>query len=327
MTAQQDWQPTASINTLKRRAQLLADIRRFFAGRDVLEVETPILSQAAPTATYLDSFTTAYQPPGSNAISYYLQTSPEFPMKRLLAAGSGDIYQIARVFRNGELGRLHNPEFTMLEWYRPALDYSGLMQEVDDLLQQVGAMPAALRISYHQAFQQYLELDIEQRDVQTLKQTALSLISGLPADWQTDYDGWLEMLMSEVIEPRLSQLKKPVIVYDFPSSQAQLAKIHHNADGIPVAARFEVYAGGLELANGYDECLDAAELRSRFEADNEKRNQQGKPLMPIDDHLLAAIENGLPPCTGVALGLDRLMLLLVDKPSLDDVLSFGFERG
>lgn len=326
MTAQQDWQPTASIDTLKRRAQLLADVRRFFAERDVLEVETPVLSQAAPTATYLDSFRTDYQPPGSKAVSCYLQTSPEFPMKRLLAAGSGDIYQIAKVFRNGECGRLHNPEFTMLEWYRPALDYSALMQEVDDLLQRVAATPAAIRISYHQAFQQYLDLDIEQVDVQILKRAALSLISGLPDDWQTDYDGWLEMLMSEVIEPQLSQLNKPVMVYDFPASQAQLAKIHHNADGIAVAARFEVYAGGLELANGYDECLDAAELRIRFEADNQRRKQQGKPAMPLDTRLLAAMEKGLPPCTGVALGLDRLMLLLADKTALDAVLSFGFDR-
>ncbi len=321
-----DWQPSATIETLKRRAQLLADVRRFFAEREVMEVDTPVLSQAAPTATYLDSFKTYYQPPGSQALPYYLQTSPEFAMKRLLAAGSGDIYQIARVFRNGESGRLHNPEFTMLEWYRPALDYYGLMQEVDDLLQQLASLPAAVKMPYHLAFQQYLQIDIEQADTAMLRQTALTAISHLPADWQTDYNGWLEMLMSELIEPELSQLGRPVIIYDFPASQAQLAKVYTNSEGISVSARFEVYAGGLELANGYDECLDAAELRSRFEADNRHRIEQDKPPMPIDERLLAAIEQGLPPCSGVALGLDRLLLLMADKTALKNVLSFGFEH-
>lgn len=325
MKEQQDWQPTADIDTLKRRARLLADVRRFFAGRDVLEVDTPILSQAAPTATYLDSFRSNYQPPGCEPKTYFLQTSPEFSMKRLLAAGSGDIYQVAKVFRHGELGRLHNPEFTMLEWYRPALDYAGLMQEVDELLQQVAAMPAARKISYHAVFQQYLELDIEQADAHTLKQISLTAISGLPDDWRTDRDGWLEMLMSEIIEPQLKQLQQPVIIYDFPASQAQLAKVYQNQDGIKVAARFEVYAGGLELANGYDECLDATELRGRFEADNKQRHQQGKTQMPVDERLLEAIQSGLPPCTGVALGLDRLLMLVVNKTCLSDVLSFGFD--
>lgn len=325
MTEQQDWQPTATIDTLKRRAQLLADVRRFFAARNVLEVDTPILSQAAPTATYLDSFSTDYQPPGSKPQKYYLQTSPEFPMKRLLAAGSGDIYQIAKVFRNGELGRRHNPEFTMLEWYRPALDYQGLMAEVDDLLQQVAGLPAAGKLPYHQAFQQYLQLDIEQADNAVLRQTALASIHGLPDNWQTDRDGWLEMLMSELIEPELNRLNQPVIIYDFPASQAQLAKVCQNEAGIKVAARFEVYAGGLELANGYDECLDADELRARFKADNARRQKQGKVVMPIDERLLAAIENGLPPCTGVALGLDRLLMLIAGQQQLDAVQSFGFE--
>jgi lysyl-tRNA synthetase class 2 len=321
-----NWQPTATIDTLKRRAQLLADVRRFFAARQVLEVETPVLSQAAPTATYLDSFEAQYLPPGSEPQSYYLQTSPEFLMKRLLAAGSGDIYQIARVFRNGELGRLHNPEFTMLEWYRPALDYHGLMDEVDALLQQVAGLPAALKFSYQTLFEQYLKLDPLQAEEDSLKQTALASIKGLPDDWQSDRDGWLEMLMSEVIEPALAKLKQPVIVYDFPASQAQLARIMQKESGVSVAARFEVFAGGLELANGYDECLDAAELEQRFEADNRQRQQQGKSVMPLDVRLLAAIEHGLPPCTGVAIGLDRLMLLITGLNQLEAVQSFGFER-
>lgn len=321
-----NWQPSSALDTLKRRAQLLADVRLFFAGREVMEVETPVLSQAAPTATYLDSFSTDYCPPGGQAQTYYLQTSPEFAMKRLLAAGSGDIYQIARVFRNGEQGSVHSPEFTMLEWYRPALDYHGLMAEVADLLQQVAGLPAAIKISYQQLFVDYLQIDPFVANTEQLKQLALAQINSLPDDWQTDHDGWLELLISEVIEPKLTALNKPVIVYDFPASQAQLAKVYFDENGTAVAARFEVYAGGLELANGYDECLNAAELKQRFENDNLKRTTQLKPEMPIDERLLASLEAGLPACTGVALGLDRLLMLISGKPKLTDVVSFGFER-
>jgi lysyl-tRNA synthetase class 2 len=326
MTHSTDWQPSADIETLKRRAQLLADVRRFFSERDVLEVETPVLSQAAPTATYLDSFSTPYQPAGIKPTAYFLQTSPEFAMKRLLAAGSGDIYQIARVFRHGELGRLHNPEFSMLEWYRPALGYQALMTEVDNLLQEVAGLSPAISMAYHDVFKQYLNVDIETVDTDSLREIALADVAGLPSDWHCDRDGWLELLMSEVIEPQLATLAVPVIVFDFPSTQAQLAKVYHNQSGHQVAARFEVYAGGLELANGYDECQDAAELRQRFEKDNQQRQSENKAQMPLDEHLLAAMTAGLPACTGVALGLDRLLLLMTGKQRLSDVISFGFER-
>lgn len=321
-----DWQPTAEITTLKRRAQLLADVRRFFATHHVLEVDTPVLSHAAPTATYLDSFQTHYLPPGGKPQPCFLQTSPEFPMKRLLAAGSGDIYQIARVFRNGELGHRHSPEFTMLEWYRPTLDYAALMQEVDALLQQVAGCPPARKISYQQVFQELLQINVTGASTADLRAFSLASVNGLPADWQTDRDGWLELMMSELIEPQLAESETPKIVYDFPASQAQLAKIYRNAEGTNVAARFEVYAGGLELANGYDECLDASELRQRFEADNAQRQQQGKALMPIDENLLAAIDAGMPACTGVALGLDRLLMLIQNATHLQHVQSFGFGK-
>jgi len=322
-----DWQPTANIDTLKRRAQLLAEARRFFYARHVLEVETPVLSQAAPTATYLGSFSSEYCPAGSrHGQRYYLQTSPEFAMKRLLAAGSGDIYQIARVFRNGEQGRLHSPEFTMLEWYRPALNYHQLMAEVDALLQQVAGLAKAIKISYQQLFTDTLQQDVWALDAEQLKVLAFKHIPSLPLDWETDDDGWLELLMSEVIEPQLKSWNAPVIVYDFPASQAQLAKIYQDEKEQTVAARFEVYAGGLELANGYDECLDASELKQRFENDNKLRVSQSKPVMPVDERLLSALEAGLPACTGVALGLDRLLMLMTDKAQLTDVLSFGFER-
>jgi lysyl-tRNA synthetase class 2 len=310
-------------SVLKRRAELLANVRRFFSVRDVLEVSTPILSSAGPTAPYLDSFSTQFSA-GNNGKTLYLHTSPEFAMKRLLAAGSGAIYQIATVFRNGELGRQHTPEFSMLEWYRPGFSLSELMAEVDALMQQVIGLPTAVIFPYRDLFLQYLQLDIYQTDDETLKQLALERIAGLTADWQTDRDGWLEMLMSEVIEPQLKALEMPVMVTEFPASQAQLAKIEMNAEGHQVARRFELYAGGMELANGYDELCDATELRLRFEQDNQLRQQQGKPQMPIDENLLAAIQSGLPQCSGVALGLDRLMMLHMSVDNISQVQSITF---
>ncbi|AFI85602.1 EF-P lysine aminoacylase EpmA [Methylophaga nitratireducenticrescens] len=310
-------------NILKRRAKLLANVRRFFSVRNVLEVNTPILSSAAPTALYLDSFSTRFEA-GSDSKDLYLHTSPEFAMKRLLAAGSGAIYQIATVFRNGELGRQHAPEFSMLEWYRPGFSLTELMTEVDALIQQVIGLPSAVIFPYRDLFAKYLQLDIYQTDDVLLKQIALDRIAGLTADWQTDRDGWLEMLMSEVIEPQLKALEMPVMVTEFPASQAQLAKIEMNTEGHPVANRFELYAGGMELANGYDELCDATELRQRFEQDNQLRLQQGKPQMPIDENLLTAMQSGLPQCSGVALGLDRLMMLHLGEKNINQVQSIAF---
>ncbi len=321
-----DWQPSASLDHLKRRAQFLTEIRRFFYQRDVLEVDTPILSHAAPTAPYLDSFTTEYIAAGGQKTSCYLHTSPEFAMKRLLAAGLGDIYQIAKVFRNGEQGRHHSPEFTMLEWYRPSLSYHQLMTEVDDLLQIVVGLSPAVKMSYQTLFSQYLSIDVTDVEQDELKQYALSRIKSLPQDWQADKDGWLELLMSELIEPQLALSAQPYIIYDFPASQAQLAKLHRSDDGAVVAARFEVYAQGLELANGYDECLNAEELSQRFNKDNLLRQQQGKVTMPIDQHLIAAINAGLPACTGVAIGVDRLLMLKLNVNDINAVTSFRFEQ-
>lgn len=321
------WQPSADLKTLKRRAQLLADVRHFFAQRNVLEVETPILSQAAPTAPYLDCFTTNYVPIGSHTNKiHYLQTSPEFAMKRLLAADSASIYQIARVFRNGEHGRQHAPEFTMLEWYRIDLTLPQLMDEVDDLLQQILQTEPAAKYSYKYVFKNYAGLDVFRTSDEEIKCCALKKIKSLAADFQTERDGWLELLMSEVIEPQLEKLLKPVFVYDYPASQAQLAKIVQDKDGHDVATRFELYAGGMELANGYDELLDGQELRQRFENDNQQRHSQGKPEMPIDENLLTAMAHGLAECSGVALGLDRLMMIAMDKQAISKVQSFSFDR-
>lgn len=325
MTAQY-WQPTAQIEILKRRARLLADVRLFFSQRGVLEVETPVLSHAAPTAPYLDSFSTDFHPPGAAAEQCFLQTSPEFAMKRLLAAGSGDIFQVARVFRNGESGRLHSPEFTMLEWYRPSLGYTGLMDEVDEFMQRVAGSPPARRLAYRALFADMLQIDCLNADEPALRQCALSRIPGLPLDWRADRDGWLEMLMSAVIEPHLARLNVPVIVYDFPPEQAQLACLREDESGNPVAARFELYAGGMELANGYDELRDAGELRQRFERDNVRRVQAGRAQMPLDEHLLSAMTAGLPSCSGVALGIDRLLMLVTGRQSLQEVVAFAFDR-
>jgi elongation factor P--(R)-beta-lysine ligase len=320
-----DWQPSAELKILKMRAQLLADVRLFFAKKNVLEVETPILSSSAPTAPYLDSFQTDFIPLGTQKkYTYYLQTSPEFTMKRLLAAGSGSIYQIAKVFRNGEKGRQHSPEFTMLEWYRPELNFDQLMTEVDDLLQLIAKTKPVVKLSYQHVFQQYLSLDVFTCTDDVLKQLTKTHIEGVNDNWLMSRDDCLELLMSHVIEPKLVKLDSPVFIYNFPASQSQLAKVVKDEKGNSIAKRFELYAGGMELANGYDELLDADELRLRFEQDNQQRKQQNKPPMPIDEKLLAAMKAGLPQCTGVALGLDRLMMLVTGEDKVNGVQSFAF---
>ncbi|PHS26195.1 MAG: EF-P lysine aminoacylase GenX [Methylophaga sp.] len=320
------WRPTADIETLKKRAQYLADVRLFFAERGVWEVETPILSTAAPTAPYLDSFTTDYIPIGTQTKQrHYLQTSPEFAMKRLLAADSGSIYQIARVFRNGEQGKLHSSEFTMLEWYRPGLNLHQLIDEVNGLLQHVFQFAAVMRLSYRGVFEFFFKLNVLTCSDDQIKHCARARINSLPDEFETDRDGWLALLISYVVEPKLASLNCPLFIYDFPASQAQLAKIKYDQQGNAVADRFELYIGGVEIANGYNELLDADELRQRFEQDNQQRKQQDKPVIPLDEDLLAAMQVGLPECSGVAIGFDRLLMLALDKQKISQVQSFGFE--
>lgn len=319
--------PSADIDTLKRRAQYLADVRLFFAERDVWEVETPILSTAAPTAPYLDSFTTDYIPIGSpDKQKYFLQTSPEFAMKRLLADDSGSIYQIAKVFRNGEQGRLNSPEFTMLEWYRVGFNLTQLMDEVKLLLQQIFNYSDLARLSYLKVFKQLLAIDVLNCSDEQIKQCVLSNISSLPNDFDTDRDGYLALLMSYIIEPALTKQHQGFFIYDFPPSQAQLAKIKHDQQGNNIADRFELYINGVELANGYNELLDADELRQRFENDNQQRQQQNKLKMPLDENLLAAMQSGLPECSGVAMGLDRLIMLAMGKQSISAVQSLALNK-
>lgn len=323
-----DWRPAADSEVLRLRAELLARTRAFFAARGVLEVETPMLSAAAITDPHLHSFATSYSGPGSrHGQTLYLHTSPEFPMKRLLAAGSGCIYQIAKVFRDGEAGRRHNPEFTLLEWYRLGFDHHRLMDEVAELVTELLSDRLSLasteRLSYRELFQQHLRLDPHRAKVAELavcvEQCGLSMPPGMPTD---DVDPWLDLLLTHVIEPHLGQGRLS-FVYDYPVSQAALARLRF--DDPPVGERFELYLNGLELANGFHELGDAGEQRRRFEAENAARHAQGLPMMPVDERLLAALAAGLPECAGVALGFDRLVMLAAGKATIQEVIAFPVE--
>ncbi len=318
------WQPSASIETLKQRAAIIRTIREFFFARSVMEVETPCLSQASVTDEHLHCFSTQFVGQGyAQGLPLYLQTSPEYAMKRLLAAGSGCIYQIGRAFRNEENGRHHNPEFTMLEWYRVGFDEHDLMDEMDELIQLVLATQPAVRFSYQQAFIQHLNIDPLQATLEELKEIASAEGFADIAQVETDRDVLLQLLFCMVIEPRIGQ-ESPCFVYDFPASQAALAKL--NQDDPRVAGRFELYFKGKELANGFNELTDAREQRARFEADNAKRATKGLAPVELDEHFLAALETGLPDCAGVALGIDRLVMLACEKSHIKEVLSFDVER-
>jgi lysyl-tRNA synthetase class 2 len=319
-----DWRPSASPDTLVIRARLLQRIRAFFQAREVLEVETPLLSRAAVTDPHIQSF--VVQGP-QRGVPRYLHTSPEFAMKRLLAAGSGSIYQVCKVFRQGEAGHQHNPEFSMLEWYRLGFDHHQLMAEVNDLVRELleGYRPltATLQLSYRDAFQRYAGLDPLLASIAelqaTVKQRGID-VTGLDENHK---DPWLDLLMTHVVEPALPQ-DCPVFIYDYPASQAALARIRQSEP--PVAERFELYLGGMELANGFHELTDAVEQHLRFEADLATRDATGLPRVPVDERFLAALESGLPPCAGVALGIDRLVMLAAGVESISGVLAFEDER-
>ncbi|EXB46193.1 EF-P lysine aminoacylase EpmA [Acinetobacter sp. 1000160] len=319
-----NYQPTCSIEALKARAAIYQKIRQFFAEREVLEVETPVLSQAGVTDVHLASVQVQRHIHGK-LNTQYLQTSPEFPMKRLLASGSGPIYQICKVFRDDEHGRKHNSEFTMLEWYRPGLDLKALMHETADLLatclaHRFGEIRPVV-LSYKHAFQDRLEINPLQATLKQLKDTAYRV--GLNLDLGDDRLGYMDLLFSHFVEPSLG-FDAPVFLTDFPPEMASLAKVKQDEEGELVAARFEVYIEGLELANAYDELLDAEVLASRFEADNAERAQQGLPVMPTDQYLLAALPH-MPECSGIALGIDRLLMVVMNQVKIDQVIAFPAE--
>jgi len=322
------WQSTLTWQNAQKRANILQEIRQFFAERNVVEVETPALSQGTVTDVYLDALTCKYNflADGSSEQSadLFLQTSPEFHMKRLLASGYGCIYQIAKAFRHEESGRYHNPEFTMLEWYRIGFDQFELMSEVAELLQAVLGGDKALFTSYQDIF-------IETVSVDPLTATFDELVEvltkhGKAADWlieMTDADLLLQFIFTEIIEPTIG-VNEPRFIYDFPIAQASLAK--RSIDDPRVAQRFECYFRGIELVNGFNELTDASEQVARFEQDNAKRKQQGLAVKSIDGNFIAALNHGLPQCSGVALGIDRLVMLALDTQEISEVQSFSIER-
>lgn len=312
-----DWQPSASIKNLKLRAQILANIRHFFATRNVIEVETPVLSQYTVTDVHIESFQIDYTQP------YFLQTSPEYAMKRLLAAGSGPIYQIGKAFRKEEAGKQHNPEFTLLEWYRPGFSHHQLMDEVDLLLQEVLHCQKAKRCSYQTLFLEQVHIDPLQSD-QTQLQSFLAKQQLMP-DHQLaslDKDTCLQLILSHCIEPNLGS-KAPHFIFDFPASQAALATINKTTN---TANRFEVYFHGVELANGFHELADPDEQCRRFQKDQQQRNQCQRSIPAIDQRFIAALKHGLPDCAGVALGIDRLIMLALKTNKIDDVLTFTWDQ-
>ncbi|MCF2949068.1 elongation factor P--(R)-beta-lysine ligase [Paraglaciecola aquimarina] len=319
-----NWQPSAAISTLKKRAQILQKIRQFFAERQILEVDTPALSHHTVTDEHLHSFSTLFQSPLSpKTQTLYLQTSPEFAMKRLLCAGSGAIYQICKSFRNEEAGRNHNPEFTMLEWYRPDFDHHQLMAEMDELLQLILNCENADKLTYQQAFEQHLFCNPIKASLDEIKTVAIQYGFAEIAENEHNKDILLMLLFSQIVEPNIGQ-KRPCFVYDFPASQAALAKISPQDPN--VAERFEVYFKGIELANGFHELDDADEQQARFENDNMKRQQQGLASMPIDQNLISALQSGLPACAGVALGVDRLIMLALECERIEQVIAFEHNR-
>ncbi len=311
---------------LAQRARVHARIRRFFEEREVLEVETPILSAAGNTDPQIESVRCAVSTAGVGKSMRWLRTSPEYFHKRLLASGSGAIYELGKVFRDGEYGARHNPEFTLLEWYRPGWDHHRLMEEVAELVQSLleaegqGRWPEA-RLSFAELFERYAGIDPFTASLTSLHDRLAA--AGVVDPTGSDRDEALDYLRGAIIEPALPP-RKLLFVYDFPASQAALARIRPG--DIPLAERFELYLGRVELANGYHELTDATQQRERFETDLRRRRERGQRTPPMDSQLLAALEQGLPPCAGVALGVDRLLMALAGENDLRQLLPFPFER-
>lgn len=312
-----DWHPSASLEQLRLRASVYRRIRHFFAEREVLEIEAPVMGAAAVTDPFIDSV-----PAQCAGRTYYLQTSPEFAMKRLLASGSGPIYSLGKVFRNGERGRRHNPEFTLLEWYRTGWNERELMREVEALVEAVMPGLEVTHLSYRAWFEQHLGIDPHIASAAELAALAKARIN-IEAD-EDDRDFWLDLLVTHELEGRLGD--GLTFVYDYPASQAALARLAQDDQGQIVARRFEAFIGGMELANGYWELTDADELHQRFSADQAKRRALNLPTYPADDKLLAAMAAGLPESAGVALGIDRLLMCLGGVAHISEVIAFDVDH-
>ncbi|MFP5300154.1 amino acid--tRNA ligase-related protein [Cobetia sp. SIMBA_158] len=368
----EDWAPTATRERLVQRARLMSEVRAFFAEREVLEVETPVLGQAGSTDVGLASLSLTAQLPGERErVPMWLQTSPEFHMKRLLAAGSGPIFQIAHAFRDGEVSRRHNPEFCMLEWYRPGMSLEALMTETCELIRRVMALGAQLTgqpsllnesqgaqarpaiTPYRALFRRVLALDPFTASLEELRAACARECEVAADDWS--HETCLDALMSLVIEPTLGLGSQGAeaqgaeaqgagaqgpgsegieakgqatveLVTEYPAAQAALARKHQDSEGDWVASRFEAYVAGIELANGYDELTDASEQAARFAEDNAARVAQGLPEVAADQRLVAALQAGMPTGSGVALGLDRLIMLALGERDISAVIAFPASR-
>jgi lysyl-tRNA synthetase class 2 len=318
------FRPTASWTNLQLRARLRQRVREFFERQGFLEVETPILSADTVVDRHLDPFCLETDLGPGVPRRLWLQTSPEFAMKRLLAAGAPSIYQISRVFRHGEWGPLHNPEFTMVEWYGVGDGLAEGIGRLSDLCESLLERGPAEQLSYGEAFRRHVGLDPHTADTAELVAAVGNQGIAAPASLSpTDRDGWLDLLLVERVQPHLGQ-RQPAILYDYPASQAALARVR--GEDPPVAERFELYVSGIELANGYHELLDPAVLRRRNAQTNAQRQSEGKPSLPEESRLLLAMEAGLPPSTGVALGLDRVVMLAAGARRLDEVIAFPIDR-
>lgn len=315
-----DWRPGTTRAALQARGEIFARLRRFFAHKQVLEVDTPLLSRFGVTDPAIEPLRLA--PSQAEPSSMFLQSSPEFAMKRLLAAGSGPIYQLGKAFRDGEIGVKHNPEFTLLEWYRPGFSLEQLIGEVGELVCECLDRQSWEVISYRALFEEVLSVDPWTVTAAQLKQVAAKQLD--IGQLELDYDGWLDLLMSHVLEPVLAH-RGLQFVCDYPPSQAALARCIDRS-GRTVAERFELYVDGIEVANGYRELLDAQELMERAESDNDRRQLSGQEPRVLDPRLLDAMQEGLPDCSGVALGVDRLLMAKLGVDRLAAVMPFDWTR-
>jgi len=314
-----EWRPKASLDALKVRAEVYQKIRTFFQQRSVLEVDTPLMYPRGAMDPHLQAIPVHYQAnPSQPSTTFYLQTSPEYAMKRLLAAGSGSIYQLCKAFREGERGRFHNPEFTMLEWYRVGFNHHDLMDEMADFLKATLEIDSVDRMTYAELFQKNLNLNPHSDSIETLSHAA-NVLGITVNNANLTRDDWLDLIITHHLEPKMGK-ERPLLLYDYPMSQAALARIR--LDNPPVAERFEVYFRGVELANGYHELLDPDIQLTRFQQDYAMRQMLQKPTMEIDMDLVNALKSGMPACAGVALGVDRLIMLKMQTNNIDDVLAF-----
>lgn len=330
------WRSKASHEILLKRALMLKNIRAFFDARGVIEVETPLLSHYCTTDPHLESFQSSFR-----GEACYLNTSPEYAMKRLLAAGSQSIYQICKAFRDDELGPNHNPEFTMLEWYRTNYDMRQLMDEVAELMRNLSQIsefsslvsplekPAFVYLSYQQAFEKYAGINPHQTNSKQCYQAAVENKVEIPvgldtgSDTDEEVNAWLDWLLIQLVLPAFDR-QGFTFLYDYPASQCALAKVEKNEQRIPVAKRFELFFGEIELANGFNELTDSDEQLRRFEMENQRRKKEGKQEGCIDNNFIAALKSGLPDCSGVAIGLDRLLMMFTNTDCIDQVLSFSW---